>query len=939
MGVLGKTAPATKVEAGAGMPTKSAIPSHVGLQDADSTNQGAGKRVLVLDVDGTLYAKDAGIEQQIVHHIHRFCQRKFELTPQQCEELYSDYGSTIQGLKAAHGLTDGGQEEFYFEVYNGIDYTALLKPHENGDQTGFKHASNLRRLLRNANTRIYIASNSPLRHVKKVLAHLGLADIGWAGFLTPDTRGWLVKTEPPFYDELLAQFPPSEGYQIELIDDSEANLATARSLAMRGTLCTSQRDLEQSVMSHLGIIPRPSKWKFDAIRYIKSKNVIDTNSFSENVLSELDQQVQDLGVKEKLKVVDLGAGLLSMLDQVIRLPGNHKGVDYFALETEKELVEENRKMLEERGFTVVEGAAVDGMFRFENKDLGCQVTLLEKDFRSLPPRLFGDVHLFVACCFTDLLDPQELLTSLMLLAGSQSKPLLYAPITFCGSTSLRPEQPKEGSVPADSLVLEAYHASLKDVQGHHLDPRHLISTVKAYGGKLLSRGTSDWTITPPGDEEMREKSSVQDLQDAEIYSDDARMWATMLYFLGSGTAAAMEPGWDMGSWIARAKRVRPTIVAANVDLLFQLFDCEGETQQGEVIAAETGACTPAWGGREDVVKEGEQMLLEFVSTRTVQTRSAKQPPPGPGQLLLKSVSSVVSSGTELKVFRGEFETDSQLDTTIKGMADKTMSYPLTYGYSLVGRVVAVGKGVEAGAYIGKLVFAFAPHGSHAVIDAEGAMLVPEGIAAEDACYLPAVETALSLVQDASPIVGENIAVYGQGMIGLLVTAILSRTFGPDKVFAVEMNPDRAAASRRIGAGSVIHPTALKKGNSALQDIDLSIEVSGNARALQAAIDNTASNGRLILGSWYGSKAAELTLGLDFHRSALSIKCSQVSKIPAALTGRWDKPRRFRETWEWVRRLRPSEHLSTMTLPLKSAQQGYELLDTGETLGVQFAYPP
>lgn len=107
------------------------------------------------------------------------------------------------------------------------------------------------------------------------------------------------------------------------------------------------------------------------------------------------------------------------------------------------------------------------------------------------------------------------------------------------------------------------------------------------------------------------------------------------------------------------------------------------------------------------------------------------------------------------------------------------------------------------------------------------MLVPEGIAAEDACYLPAVETALSLVQDASPIVGENIAVYGQvsgrrrccvfvlaravsltrgprggadrsvacgvrfqGMIGLLVTAILSRTFGPDKVFAVEMNPDR-----------------------------------------------------------------------------------------------------------------------------------------------------
>ena len=57
---------------------------------------------------------------------------------------------------------------------------------------------------------------------------------------------------------------------------------------------------------------------------------------------------------------------------------------------------------------------------------------------------------------------------------------------------------------------------------------------------------------------------------------------------------------------------------------------------------------------------------------------------------------------------------------------------------------------------------------------------------------------------------------------------------------------------------------------------MSIEVSGSAAALQTAIDHTGRGGRLVLGSWYGSSSAPLSLGLAFHRSKLSFKCSQVS---------------------------------------------------------------
>jgi len=58
--------------------------------------------------------------------------------------------------------------------------------------------------------------------------------------------------------------------------------------------------------------------------------------------------------------------------------------------------------------------------------------------------------------------------------------------------------------------------------------------------------------------------------------------------------------------------------------------------------------------------------------------------PGPGQLLLESTSSVVSTGTELKVFRGNFDEGAQLDTCFENMQDATMAFPLAYGYSLVG---------------------------------------------------------------------------------------------------------------------------------------------------------------------------------------------------------------------------------------------------------------
>lgn len=293
----------------------------------------------------------------------------------------------------------------------------------------------------------------------------------------------------------------------------------------------------------------------------------------------------------------------------------------------------------------------------------------------------------------------------------------------------------------------------------------------------------------------------------------------------------------------------------------------------------------------------------------------------------------------MKIFKGLFD-DAALDVNIKGMADESMKYPLSYGYSLVGVVTRCAKDVaDADDIVGKTVFTFSPHSSHVIVDRDAIQLVPDEISPQDAIFMPSVETALSLVHDAHPRIGENVVIYGQGLIGLLVNSILSislQNMNPNGKFntitAVDALDDRLAMASEMGASQVILPSEV----NAAGPFDVSIEVSGNPRALQSAIDNTSNGGRIIVGSWYGNSDITLKLGIDFHRSHKTIKTSQVSTIPGELSTLWSKKRRFDLTWELVKLIRPSR-LITKQVTLDEAQSAYELLDQGKEIAISFVY--
>jgi hypothetical protein len=81
-------------------------------------------------------------------------------------------------------------------------------------------------------------------------------------------------------------------------------------------------------------------------------------------------------------------------------------------------------------------------------------------------------------------------------------------------------------------------------------------------------------------------------------------------------------------------------------------------------------------------------------------------------------------------------------------------------------------------------------------------------------------------------------------------------------------------------------------------------------------------------SWYGTKEVPLPLGGDFHRRRLTIRSTQVSTIPAALSGRWTVARRRLVARDLLGQL-PVGALCTHGFPFVEAGEAFAAVDRGK----------
>jgi 2-desacetyl-2-hydroxyethyl bacteriochlorophyllide A dehydrogenase len=334
----------------------------------------------------------------------------------------------------------------------------------------------------------------------------------------------------------------------------------------------------------------------------------------------------------------------------------------------------------------------------------------------------------------------------------------------------------------------------------------------------------------------------------------------------------------------------------------------------------------------------QELLLE--GPRDLRLRSYDEAPLKSNQVRAQAIVSGISHGTELNLYRGtspfhtrRFDPDLRLFVA----ADNRPTYPMKLGYEWVGRVVQVGPEVTS-FQAGDLVhlpfshrethtFAQGDRTNYGVIAPLPAQLTPER-----AAVLALAGVALQAIHDAHIKLGDRVAIFGLGAIGLLAVQ-LARLNGAAWVVAVDPLPARRALAETFGADRSLDPTACDvgweiKSASPHRGVDVAIEVSGQYPALHEAIRSVRMAGTVVAAGYYQGEGTALRLGEEWHHNRITMISSM---------GVWSCPHRDYPAWDRERihqvaadllasgRLR-TDGLITHRIPFERAAEAYQLID-------------
>jgi 2-desacetyl-2-hydroxyethyl bacteriochlorophyllide A dehydrogenase len=327
-------------------------------------------------------------------------------------------------------------------------------------------------------------------------------------------------------------------------------------------------------------------------------------------------------------------------------------------------------------------------------------------------------------------------------------------------------------------------------------------------------------------------------------------------------------------------------------------------------------------------------LIQLSQPRQVEVRDYPTPEPGPGEVRVRTLYSGISAGTELATYRGtnpylEKQWDPDVGLFMPGQA--TFSYPVdVWGYSEVGVVEAVGSDV-IDVSADDVAWGIWGHRSHAVLPADrlAGHQLPEGLDPLVGTFDRVGAVALNAVLASGACVGERVAVFGLGVIGLLTTQLLIAQ--GSSVLAVDNMPHRLKLAEQFGATSF----PAREGDLALlmrehgdgHAPDRVIELTGAYPALHQAIRVAGVGGTVVAAGFYQGPATALDLGEEFHHNRVTIVASQIGAVPPALSTRWTRERLH----ETVIRLCAAGRIDPLplvshVLPARDCAEAYRLID-------------
>jgi threonine dehydrogenase-like Zn-dependent dehydrogenase len=245
---------------------------------------------------------------------------------------------------------------------------------------------------------------------------------------------------------------------------------------------------------------------------------------------------------------------------------------------------------------------------------------------------------------------------------------------------------------------------------------------------------------------------------------------------------------------------------------------------------------------------------------------------------IKALYSAVSPGTERLVGLGLIPKSDHASMACLGM-EGSFDFPLKYGYSMVGRVLA-------GENTGRVAYTMHPHQDYFRASESSLLFLPESLDPVRATLIANTETALNALWDGEVLPGERILIIGGGIVGCLIAAIVSQVPGAE-VMLLETNSEKIKHLRKIPWRVQIEGTAPDAAA-----FDLCFHASGSHQGLQTAINAVGFEGRVLELSWYGEKSTTLNLGGDFHYQRKRIISTQVGSIATVARSRFDYKRRL-----------------------------------------------
>jgi threonine dehydrogenase-like Zn-dependent dehydrogenase len=275
--------------------------------------------------------------------------------------------------------------------------------------------------------------------------------------------------------------------------------------------------------------------------------------------------------------------------------------------------------------------------------------------------------------------------------------------------------------------------------------------------------------------------------------------------------------------------------------------------------------------------------------------------PQGGEVLVRTLVSGIKHGTELNMYRGTlpfatelWDPELRLFRSPEGGESIAPFFPHTLGSWSAGIVEQVGPEVRQ-FRPGDQVHGEWKHRETMLLDQNRLYPVCDTVDGETMVFTDPARFALAAVHDAAIKLGDRVAVFGLGAIGMLAVQ-MARLNGAIQVIAIDPIPGRLELAQQLGADQVINPSQSDAGRAIKaatggKGVDVALEISGSYAALQHAIRGTHKEGLVVTASYYGDAHGRVDLSREWHHNRITLR----SSMPV-----WDCSHRCQPMWNLAR---------------------------------------